>query len=268
MRVLTLNLWETRGDWPRRRDALAAGLARLDPDLIAFQESAKRDDYDQAADLLGDGYHLAHSAKREPDGQGVTIASRWPLREVREADLEVPPRTADSACTTLLAEVDGPVPLLFANHFPSWRPHLEYEREQQAVIAAREVEAMLAGRDLPVVVAGDMDAAPESASMRFWTGRQSLEGTSVCYQDVWEYVRGTAPGHTYTPANPLMDADDWPFRRIDYILVRRNDDGEMPLRVRDCARVFVDPIEGVQASDHYGISAVLEPRSGAATGPL
>ncbi|MGI5165786.1 endonuclease/exonuclease/phosphatase family protein [Spirillospora sp. CA-253888] len=262
MRVLTLNLWETRGDWARRRDALAAGIARLDPDLAAFQETAKTGDYDQVADLMGEGYHLAHSATREEGGQGITIVSRWPLREVREVDLAVPPRTDDFACTTLLAEVDGPVPLLFGNHFPSWRPHLEYEREQQAVLVAREVEAMLAGRDLPVVVAGDMDAAPESASMRFWTGRQSLEGTSVCYQDVWEHARGTAPGHTYTPSNPLMEAGDWPFRRIDYILVRRNADGGMSLRVRDCARAFVEPVQGVQASDHYGLTAVLEPRSG------
>ena len=39
-----------------------------------------------------------------------TIASRWPLRDVRAIDLQVSPRTADIACTTLLVEVDAAAP--------------------------------------------------------------------------------------------------------------------------------------------------------------
>jgi hypothetical protein len=39
-----------------------------------------------------------------------------------------------------------------------------------------------------VIVAGDLDADPGSASIRFWTGRQALDGFSVCYRDAWEKV--------------------------------------------------------------------------------
>jgi hypothetical protein len=75
MRVATLNLWCRHGDWPARRKVLVDGLRALRPDLMAFQESIVTKDYDQIADLLGDGYELHHGAGRTPDdGAGATIA--------------------------------------------------------------------------------------------------------------------------------------------------------------------------------------------------
>jgi hypothetical protein len=107
-------------------------------------------------------------------GQGTSIASRWPLGDVREVDLHVTPRTAGFACTTLIAEIAAPVgPLLFANH----------------------------------VLAGDFTSDPEAANVRFVCGRQSLDGTSVCYRDAWESVHAAEPGETFTPRNPLVT--DW-----------------------------------------------------------
>jgi hypothetical protein len=49
VRVLTLNLWGVRGDWDARRRLLREGLHALDPDLVAFVEAIKTDDYDQSA---------------------------------------------------------------------------------------------------------------------------------------------------------------------------------------------------------------------------
>jgi len=49
-----------------------------------------------------------------------------------------------------------------------------------------------------VILAGDFDAAPDSSSIRFWTGRQSLDGISVAYQDAWEAVHPGDAG----PAHP------------------------------------------------------------------
>ncbi len=42
-----------------------------------------------------------------------------------------------------------------------------------------------------VVLAGDLDATPDAASVRFWRGLRFLGDTSVCYQDAWE---STHPG--------------------------------------------------------------------------
>ncbi|MBE1533103.1 hypothetical protein [Actinomadura algeriensis] len=62
---------------------------------------------------------------------------------MREADLDLTPRTAGFACTTLAARVTAPDPagpLLLVNHFPGRRLDVEYERELQAVAAARLIE--------------------------------------------------------------------------------------------------------------------------------
>ena len=113
-----------------------------------------------------------------------------------------------------------------------------------------------------------MNAAPDTASVRFWTGRQSLGGVSVCYQDAWEAAHRGEPeeaGHTLTHRNPLVARGEMPLepgRRIDYILLRCNDHGPM-LEVRSCERVFDQPERfgqpgnEVWASDHFGVLAEL-----------
>jgi endonuclease/exonuclease/phosphatase family metal-dependent hydrolase len=282
MRVVTQNLWgwyypldgpgigrarpgaDRPAAWSDRRAVLAQGLRALDPDLVAFQEAIHHDDYDQVTDLLGPGYHVAHQSRREADGSGVSIASRWPLDEVHEVDLRVTPRTAGFLPVALVAEVQAPPPfgtVLFANHKPSFELALEHERELQAVTTAEHLERLAADREVPVVVAGDFDAPPDTASMRFWRGRQSLGGTSVCYRDAWEHLHAGDPGHTFTPESPMIADGTWPLelgRRIDYVLVRCRDHGPS-LDIAACARIFDQPVEGIWGSDHFGVVADLVP---------
>jgi endonuclease/exonuclease/phosphatase family metal-dependent hydrolase len=219
--------------------------------------------------LLGADYHIAHQTEREPGdgddveaGQGHSIASRWPLGEIRELDLHVTPRTAGFACGTLAAQILAPEPLgplLFAFHNPSWQLAFAYERELQAVAAARFLDDFAAGRARHVVLAADLDADPAADSVRFWTGRQALDGTSVCYRDAWESKHPGEPGHTFgVPENPLGVDWDWPFRRIDYILVRCGEHGGPTLEITSCERIFDGPVGGIWASDHYGVCADLE----------
>ncbi len=236
--MLTLNLFGRRDDWDARRAVIVEGLHGLRPDLVAFQEAIVTEEYDQVSDLLGPQFHLAHQAEREPgeegveSGQGASIASRWPIREVGEVDLHVTPRTAGFACTTLITELDTPVgSLVFANHLPSWQLQFERERELQALAAAQALEELDADH---VVLAGDLDAGLDTASVRFLCGRQSLEGTSVCYRDAWESVHGSEPGETFTPRNPLLTDWDWPFRQLDHVLVRCGEHGGPTLQIVDC----------------------------------
>jgi endonuclease/exonuclease/phosphatase family metal-dependent hydrolase len=262
VRVATLNLWGRNGSWADRRSVLINGFRELRPDLVALQEPIKTEDYDQVVDLLGPEFDVVHydtGLVGDGDHHGASIASRWPLGEVQEVDLNVSPRTADFPCTTLIAEIltpDSIGPLLFANHLPSYQLNFEYERELQAVAAARFIEKLVGQRSTHVVLAGDFDADPEAASVRFWCGRQSLGGMSVCYRDAWESTHPGDPGHTFTPDNPLVVNPDWPFRRIDYIFVRCADYGPT-LEISSCARIFDEPIDGVWASDHFGVVADL-----------
>src|SRR5688572_1573346 len=126
MRVVTQNLWgfyyplegpgtgKTRAGadpppaWSARRVVLAEGLRALDPDLAAFQEAIHHDDYDQVPDLLGPGYHVAHQTRREADGSGISLASRWALGDVQELDLQLTPRTKRFLSVALVVEVQAP----------------------------------------------------------------------------------------------------------------------------------------------------------------
>jgi endonuclease/exonuclease/phosphatase family metal-dependent hydrolase len=251
-------------DWDRRRPVLQAGLARLRPDVVALQETVWGNGYDQAADLLGPDFQVARHSGRSADGVGAVLASRFPLGTVREVDLHVTPRTAGFPWSAaVVAEVIAPDPvgpLLFVHHKPNWQIGYAYERERQAVTCARFVEEQLGDRDLHVVLAGDFDDTPDSASIRFWTGHQSLDGTSVAYRDAWESVRPGVPGHTFSPANPLVPAGEMPLelgRRIDYIMVRCGVYGPT-LDIADCFLAFDRPVDGVQGGDHFGLVADLQ----------
>jgi endonuclease/exonuclease/phosphatase family metal-dependent hydrolase len=260
LRVLTSNVWGIRGDWPARRAVLKAGLEDLQPDLVAFIETIQTPEYDQAADLLGASYHLLHQANREPDGQGATIASRWPIVESHELDLDVTPRPTHFAATLLTAQIECPPPfgpILFANHMPTWQPDFEHERELQAVAAARFVETLVENAPWHVIFAGDFTADPDHASVRFLTGRQSLDGRSVSYRDAWQSIHPEESGATFTPANPIVADWDWPMRRIDYVLVRCGPHGGPTLAIDRCEVVFDKPVDGVWASDHFGVVADL-----------
>ncbi|MDQ3693378.1 MAG: endonuclease/exonuclease/phosphatase family protein [Chloroflexota bacterium] len=261
IRVLTLNLRGLGGDWTDRRSALITGLRDLQPDLVAFQDVVKTKDYDQSADLLGPDYHVIHQSGRATNGSGVSIGSRWPVETMHQLDLRVSERVQpDFPCTTLVTEILAPHPigvLLFVNKRTSWQLDYEVERELEAVAAARFITECVNQRGLHVVLAGDFNADPDAASVRFWTGRQSLSSISVCYRDAWESVHPSEPGHTFSPRNPLVADWDWPFRQIDRILVRCGEHGGPTLAIAARELAFDQPINGVWASDHFGVVADL-----------
>jgi endonuclease/exonuclease/phosphatase family metal-dependent hydrolase len=236
IRVATQNIWRFHGDWPSRRPVLAGGLAGHD--LVALQEAFG----DQPRELL-DGHEIA-----QDDDRGVAIASRWPIAATHELESD-----------TLVAEIDAPVGrVVFANHAASYELPAEHAREGEAVALARLVESL---EPEHAIVAGDLNAAPDSASVRFLLGLQSLDGTSVAYRDAWQH---DDPGHTFTPENPTMPTGEdgaWALergRRIDYILVRCGDHGPT-FDVRRCERLFRQAVGGVWASDHFGVGAELAP---------
>jgi endonuclease/exonuclease/phosphatase family metal-dependent hydrolase len=265
MRVLTLNLLTPQhADWPRRRRVLTDGVRKLRPDLVAFQEISSAGGNDGVAELLGPGFQAAWHPGSSEDGVGAALASRWPLGGVHQLDLHLTPRTAGFPwCGVVAAEVLAPAPLgplLLVHHKPNWQYGYERERERQAVAAARFVEALRSDEDRHVVLAGDFDDPPDAASIRFWTGRQSLDGGSVRYEDAWEATHPGEPGHTFSPRNPLVRAGEMPLergRRIDYVMVRCGVHGPT-LDVVACALAFDQPVGGVWASDHFGLVADLE----------
>jgi endonuclease/exonuclease/phosphatase family metal-dependent hydrolase len=229
-------------EWPRRREVIRAGLAELDPDVLAVQE---------VAEDLSDRPGAWHS-QRSPDGVGAALYSRWPITGVQELDLRLTTRVDLPWCATVVAEIDAPFgPLLVAHHKPTYQYGYAVERELQSVAAARFIEKIAWDRDVHVILTGDFDDTPDSSSIRFWTGRQSLDGISVAYHDA------TDGQLTFTPDNPLVAAGEMPLepgRRIDYVMVRCGTHGPT-LRTVSARRVFDRPVDGIWPSDHFGVLA-------------
>lgn len=264
LRVATLNVFGLRENWPSRRDIVRAGLSRLRPDLVSLQEVVARADYDQARDVLGSDYHIAHHPARLADGQGDSIASLWPVIAVHEVDVPADEGAGDVLGSALAVEVDVPSPVgrvVFVNHPADFQLPHESQRERQAVVVAGYLEQLVAEARAHVIVAGDLNATPDAASIRFWTGKQSLGGLSVCYRDAWAAIHAE-PGATFTPDNALTTSAEggkWELelgRRIDYILVRCVENGPT-LHIRSCDRFLDEPEDGVWGSDHFGVTAEL-----------
>ncbi|HEX3813807.1 MAG TPA: endonuclease/exonuclease/phosphatase family protein [Mycobacteriales bacterium] len=271
LRVLTLNVQNVEGD-PRRLALINRELRRLDPDVVAFQEVIHTPERHQLDELLAGthlrGTHQADAMSYTPPFAdrygGSAVASRWPHRVVEVLDLRLLDATDVPWCT-LAVSVQLPEvgELLFIGATASWRLNAESARERQAV-ALSELDARHRGR-LPTIIAGDFNAAPDSASIRYLTGRQSIGGRSVNYHDAWE-VAGDGPGHTWTVDNENAAAvidqivgQPNHRRRIDYVFIGSWDEHpEAHCRVRAATLAFDGPEDGVWASDHFGVLVDLD----------
>ena len=271
LRIVTLNVWNTEGE-PGRLNRINRELKRLDPDLIAFQEVVQNEKIN-SMDVLLDGLkaqrtHQADMQRFVPPFSdrygGSAVATRWPHRAVDVLDLRLPD-AADVPWATLavVVEIPGEGELLFIGATAAWRFNAEAARERQA-IAVTDLDARHR-RDLPTLIAGDFNANPDSASIRYLTGRQSLAGRSVCYHDAWA-VAGEGPGYTWTVDNPnaKRGADQIVKQpgyrgRFDYVFIGSWDaHPKARARVTSAKLAFDGPIDGVWASDHFGLVVDLD----------
>jgi endonuclease/exonuclease/phosphatase family metal-dependent hydrolase len=229
LRVLTVNVQHDAGD-PRRTGLLNRELRRLDPDRHG----------------------------------GTAVATRWPHRVVEVLD-ERPPEGSDDHDWTLAVSVRLPDlgELLLIVPTTAWRLDAEAARERQAVQVA-DLDARHRRR-LPTIVAGDLNAAPEAASIRFLSGLQTLNGRSVHYSDAWA-VAGHGPGHTWAVDNPVAAAEidrlvgqPGHRRRIDYVFVgSAHAHPQARTRILSARLVGDRPVDGVWLSDHAGVLVDLD----------
>lgn len=274
LRILTLNMQNTEGD-PRRTAAINRELKRLAPDLVALQEVVQTPERRQLDELLdGTDLHGTHQGDVlsyvppfvDRYG-GSAVATRWPHSVVEVLDLRLSGATDVPWCTlAAVVPVPGEGEVLFLGTTASWRLDAEWARERQAV-ALTDLDARHR-RPLPTIIAGDFNAAPEAASIRYLSGLQSLGGRSVHYHDAWA-VAGDGPGRTWTVDNPLTRAvvdqivrQPQHRRRIDYIFLGSwHEHPDAHGLVREASLVFDGPIDGIWPSDHAGVLATVDLRS-------
>ncbi len=263
LRVLTANIWARSGPYRRREPRLREQLAELEPDLVALQEvEAGPGDSNQAEELFGVlGYHVVYEPREgEYVGDpGVAVLSAYPVLGHRL--LELPHH---GPC--LAVRVQAPFGAMwFCSAVPmgGW-PHQEIQREDEAVALDVALAELAADDELPPVLAGDFDASPDAASIRFLTGRQSLRGRSTSWIDAWAVAGNGSPGATWTSENPYVApfaatvfAEPVHSRRIDYVFVGSPFRWRPRVVVRSCSVVLTEPRDG-PPSDHYGVLADLE----------
>ncbi|MCU1613906.1 MAG: putative secreted protein [Frankiales bacterium] len=263
MRVLTLNIWARSGPYAVREGLLRRLLGDLAPDLIALQEvDAGPGESNQAEELLEPlGYQVAYE-RREGENRadpGIAVASRHPIRARRL--IELPHGGAAVA-----ARIDsGGDPFWFCSAVPMpiW-PHQEGGREDEVVALDAALTELADGDALPPILAGDFDATPDAASVRFLTGLQSLQGRSTAWTDAFAVAGNGTPGWTWTSKNPYaapfaaaVFAQPIHHRRIDYVFIGSPFRWRPRVVVRSC-RVALTGTPEAAPSDHYGVLADLE----------
>ncbi len=272
LRVLTVNVYNDQGD-PRRTGLLNRQLRDLDPDVVAFQEVCYPDRWDQLAELIaGTGLRYAtHEAdvsayRPPPDARhdGTAVATRWPHRVVEARTGRLPDRP-DLRWWTLAVCIDVPDTggQLLIVPTTSWRLDAEAAREQQA-IEITELDSRHRAR-LPTIIAGDFNATPQAAAIRYLSGLEALNGRSVHYHDAWA-VAGDGPGYTWSVDNPTaaeeidrLIGQDGHRRRIDYVFVgSAHAHPWARSRVMSARLVGDQPVDGVWLSDHAGVLVDLD----------
>src|SRR5262245_10306594 len=170
MRVLSWNLWWRYGPWERRREAIAATLAEVGPDVCGLQEVWDAPGENLAAELAERlGMHWCWTAaSKERDGLtlGNAILSRWPITAQAQAG---PPAggPAEEGRMALHARIGTP-----AGALPMFTTHLTYGlgRSHVRVAQVRALAEFVAGHAAegayPPVVTGDLNAEPGSDELR------------------------------------------------------------------------------------------------------
>lgn len=271
LRILTANIWNYAEPYEIRMKLLRRQIEELNPDIIGFQEAGwKPDQEHQVKQLLrGMKYHLDHEADgtdaSKPRLLDVAVASRWPLK--RKALKHFP--GSGKALAVEIAAPSPAGPLLFVSTFGTarWQFDRERNRELDAVALDRFIREVSDPAAFPPIIAGDFDATPDSAGIRFLTGRQSLDGHSTHYYDAWEAAGHRDGGETWSTRNDYARKTTelvWKLsthhRRIDYIFVGSPHHYRGYARVVSAKVVLDEPAGTNWPSDHFGVLAEIAVR--------
>jgi endonuclease/exonuclease/phosphatase family metal-dependent hydrolase len=262
MRVVTWNLWWRFGPWEARQRAIEATLAGLDPDVVCLQETWVDDQgRSQAAGLATAlGLHATTVETATSDGFGVTnaVLSRWPIAEAERAALPGPDGEP-SRRHAVVAALDAPFGRVVA---ASTHLHHLLTASATRVLQSRALLDLIARHrgdpttDFPVVVGGDLNAVPWSDEIRLLTGASPSPDPDLVFTDCWEHAGDGGTGHTWAATNPYLAESAIPNRRIDYLLIS----WPRPRPLGNPRRTWVagvEPLGGVQPSDHYAVVADL-----------
>jgi endonuclease/exonuclease/phosphatase family metal-dependent hydrolase len=257
-RVMTWNVWWRFGpQWRERQDGILATVRAVDPDVLALQECWAADGTTQADELaaaLGFSAAFAEpSLPPVPDPPetadqagarlGIGLVSRWPITAVRRVPLPTRARRqAPVSLVATLAHPDGPLPVIAT--CLEWEPAHGEDRVAQARAVAELARDPALDGPAPVLVLGDLNAAPDSPVLR--PLRETLT-------DAYEAGGGDPAAPSLRSDHPFapLEATELIDRRIDHVLVRPGRPGGSVTVER--AWIAGVPVDGLDPSDHRAV---------------
>jgi endonuclease/exonuclease/phosphatase family metal-dependent hydrolase len=249
LRIVTINTWKCDGAYRARLRWLGEELKRLQPDVVALQESFRdvAGQHDTAAYLarvlhFRSNFTPARFKQRLCEGEtlegwsGMALLSRRPWRYVASVDLPSDPR--DGERVAQIGHLDWQGGVTLANlHLTHLRDAEDLRREQlETLLSHQALQDVHATR----ILCGDFNMTLDGSLLG------EREGASL--RDTYDIAAG-APLVVVPPA-------DQP--RIDYILSLAEDDASQP--VFSSPAVVLDrpdPETGVYPSDHRGVACTL-----------
>jgi endonuclease/exonuclease/phosphatase family metal-dependent hydrolase len=233
LRVLTYNIHHGEGvDGQIDLERIAGVIRQAEPDLVALQEvdrgvqrTARVDEPARLAELVGMRAVFERNIEYQGGDYGNAVLSRLPIIRHENHFLPQSLPKEQRGMLEVHVRVSDRTLVFLATHF-DYHPD-DGERMASAKVVREFVEKH---PDLPIILAGDLNARPDSPPVSALTA--FLTDT---------FVPGAGPGHTYPAATP--------DRRIDYILHNRHP----AIRSLEC-RVLAEPV----ASDHRPVLAVFE----------
>jgi endonuclease/exonuclease/phosphatase family metal-dependent hydrolase len=226
--VLSYNIHHGEGtDGKVDLDRIARVIRDSGADLVALQEvdnrTTRTGGVDQTAELARlTGLHGRFA--RQIDYQGGTygqaVLSRWPIDDLKIHLLPGEPEREQRIAAEARLSVEGR-PMTFVT------THLNHQSEPNRIQQAERINAILAQTNMPAILAGDLNATPESAPLQILAS-------------AWT---------TATPEPRPSFPSEAPARQIDFVLTRPA--GAFTVVE---SRVLDEPV----ASDHRPLRVVLD----------
>lgn len=266
VKVMTWNIWWRFGpNWQDRQPALLQTMRAVDADVIALQEvwgNTETTQADEFADQLG--MHAGFAAPSYPPTSdvprpenddltlGLGLLSRWPIETLQQ--VEMPARHRPFGPVTLAATLQHPAgPLHMLVACLEYEPAYNDDRLAQTRTLAELATDPAFDGSLPIIVAGDLNAAPDSPLMR---------PLQEVLTDAWSAGSGDPAAVTLPSSHPAapVEATELIDQRIDHIFYRP---GELAQRVTvESAAIAGAPVGGVYPSDHRAVVCELSWRAG------
>ncbi len=248
--VMTFNLRHGRADdglhaWRRRKRAVAAVLERHRPDVVGFQEV---NDFQMNFLIEALSNHCCLS-DRKPRGRGweyrpIFVGPKVAPLKVETFTLSATPEKSSRSWGSRYVRQATRARVSFAGREMSlYNTHLDFApatQLRQAKVIWQRIEAK--DRPRPVILLGDFNASPHSATYRFLIGDEAFVGSRGDFEDASPRPQPFT-FHRFS-GQPRGGHIDWILFRQGLELVRP-------------AEVIYERHQGLYPSDHFPLQAVL-----------